>query len=227
MDKTKKLSSDKTKLILLIGIPLFLVLSLAFLFGKDQQYKQRESFVETEKETELEQYVAEPTKELNPLDKKEKERSVKAITYAPLNPTSVVAICKSTKKKIVSGEPTSCPDPLFTWFGAKIREPDTKIIGYWVYFGPKNNVGSIYYAPHEKAKTQDKTKILIPVLDGKFQESNKFAPINLEKGKTYYLAVSAKSDSKDEFNYLPYGITNPDVNNLKAQAAKILFVYKY
>lgn len=152
-----------------------------------------------------------------------KESIIQTLTNAPLNPTQATARCQSTGEEIVSGQPTSCSDPIFTWSGEKTRELGTKIVGYWVYFGEKNNTQPLYYG--EKGKDQNLKTVVRPIVEGKLQETNEFKPTNLEKGKTYYLAISAQSDSK---NILwSYGLTNPDTQELKSQAAEILFTFVY
>lgn len=200
--ETPNKKSPGLNFLMVLG-PLFLAGSLAFSI---YTLKFKKTMPET--------YVAE----------KATEGSVKqTLENAPLNPTKTTARCQSTRKEIISGQPSSCPDPLFTWSGEKTREPGTKIIGYWVYFGEKNNIQPLYYG--EKGKDQDLWSVVRPIADGKFQETNQFKPTSLEKGKTFYLAVTARSDSK---NLLwSFGLTNPDTNQFKAQAAEILFTFVY
>lgn len=157
-----------------------------------------------------------------------KSKIKQTLTNAPLNPDQATAKCQSTEETIVSGQPSSCPDPVFTWSGEKTREPDTKIIGYWVYFGEKNKTDWLYYYTEDKnlMKTpEEKQEIAMPIVDGELQKSNQFEPSDLEKGKTYHLAVSARSDSQNEL--WSYGLTEPDPENFRARAAEILFTFVY
>jgi hypothetical protein len=139
----------------------------------------------------------------------------------PLNPTSAVAVCQSTNEVLQSGKPTDCADPLFTWSGEQAREPGTKITGYYVYFGEKSDDSPLAY----QASKEERDLVIKPIIEGDRLTENQFAPTDLAKGKTYHLAVTAVSDSQSPLWQM--GLSNPDPENLSAQAAEILFVYQY
>lgn len=149
------------------------------------------------------------------------EKARQILLNVPKNPDQISARCLSTGEDLVSGQPTDCPDPEFSWIGEEPREPGTNIVGFYVYFGTNGNDEPITYpAPAGKFK-----EVVKPFYDGQFQEGNKFEPKDLQKGTTYYLAVAARSDSENP--YWRTGFDVVDIEKLEARVAKILFVYKY
>ena len=145
-----------------------------------------------------------------------------ALEMAPTNPDKVKAVCFTTGEEIVSGEPTSCSDPEFVWSGAEPKEPGAKIIGYYVYFGTDNNA-SIF-------GESGFNEVVDPVSAGKYLTENRTRmnegkDFSSEAGKTYYLMVRSKSDSKE--HWWSFGVDIIDKESLKIKLAEVLFEYKY
>jgi hypothetical protein len=150
------------------------------------------------------------------------EEAVKAMLQnAPLNPTSAIAVCQSTNEIIQSGKPTDCPDPMFTWSGEQAREEGANITGYYVYFGPKSDDSPLIY----QAGQEERAAVIKPRVEGIQVTENQFTPVDLVKGNTYYLAITAVSDSQTPLWRM--GLSNPEPDSLSAQAAKVLFIYQY
>lgn len=148
---------------------------------------------------------------------------VKVLLNAPKNPDKVSVKCKDSGEIIKSGIPTSCYRPVFTWSGEKTNEPNTQIVGYYVYLGENNN--DSFYSLYDPPSKFKRGALVKPQTDGVFTREKSFIPTNLEKGKTYYFAVTAVSNSKDSAYRI--GFSAIDVDNIAAQIAKVLFVLKY
>lgn len=140
---------------------------------------------------------------------------------SPTNPSQISAICKSTKEKLKSEDISSCPDPEFNWEGAQTKETGTNISGYYVYFGTNSNDSPVT----ANSSNDDINSTIDPKRDGIFQSTNIYDPQELEKGKKYYLAIRAVSDSKTKD--FRTGFDDENIENVTARFAKILFVYDY
>ena len=145
----------------------------------------------------------------------------RTLENVPQNPTQISCLCQSTGQELKSGVITDCSDPIFSWSGEQTQELNTKIVGFYVYFGQNNNDQPISLNSPIDLFLQ----VIRPIHDGSFQTQNSFAPQNLIKGQKYYLAVSSVSDSKNPS--WKYGLDIVDKEKLAARSAKILFVYDY
>ncbi len=123
----------------------------------------------------------------------------------PLNPTEASATVSG------AGEIT------FSWTGDKAREPGTKIIGYYVYFGPKD-----IEIPFPDAGFENSVN---PKGEGVFVKQNSFVARELVKGQTYNLYIESVTDSKNPNIYYRFGMET--VGFMKTLSAKKLFTYKY
>ena len=141
----------------------------------------------------------------------------KLLDNVPLNPTQVLATAsaQASVKILTSEKEYSYPEVTFTWSGDKAIEPGTKIIGYYVYFGPYNKEIPFPNQGYEKSVN--------PNSMGVFTATNSYTFNNLVKGQTYYLYIQAKSDSKNQF----YELGLEQVGYLQTLPAKKLFTYIY
>jgi len=149
-----------------------------------------------------------------------KERAIfwkKKLMFAPQNPTSVtaVAVKQKTEVEVKSDESNTYSKLTFTWSGDKAKEPGTKIVGYYVYFGPENT--EIPFPDKDYNKSVD------PQFYGTYVESSSYTTSELTKGIRYHLYIKAVSDSKDEF--LRFGLER--IDEFKSLPAKKLFTYTY
>ncbi|MCL5675630.1 MAG: fibronectin type III domain-containing protein [Patescibacteria group bacterium] len=141
----------------------------------------------------------------------------KILDNVPLNPTQVLATASAQNniKILTSGKEYSYPEITFTWSGDKTVEPGVKIIGYYVYFGPKNTE-----IPFPKPNWMNSVN---PVSIGKFTPKNSYTFSDLIPGQTYYLYIQTKTDSKTPY----YDIGMEQVGYLQTLPAKKLFTYIY
>jgi len=205
------------KVLLTIG-PLFLVVSLG-VSALIVNFRRPASQTSTQLPAEVIEGAKKDTVTVGDLtiNKKTKNKWDLWLANIPKNPDQVTASCLSTGGTLVSGQPTTCSDPQFTWEGAAAQESGTQIEGYDVYFGEDNNVTPFPEKGSDKAVSPRKM--------GTFQTGNQFTPQNLEKGKTYYLMVQTVSDSSNE-NY-KYGADVVDKAKYSTRPANILFEYRY
>lgn len=141
----------------------------------------------------------------------------KIIDNSPQNPNQVTATA-SLKGKIIFIQNNTTNDYseiTFTWTGEKAVEPNTKITGYYVYFGPNNTE-----IPYPK---KDYLTSVTPQYIGQLVNSNTFTATNLTKGTTYYLYVVAVSNSSNKKQ--KFGIER--LGGFKTLPAKKLFTYIY
>lgn len=141
----------------------------------------------------------------------------KLLDNVPVNPQEVLATASANGYVVIltSGKTDNFPELTFSWSGDKAVEPGTKIVGYYVYFGPKNTE-----IPFPEAGADDSVD---PVDEGFFVDKNYYTFKNLKRGQTYYLYVQSKTNSKVSF----YDVGMEKVGFLKTLPAKKLFVYKY
>lgn len=146
-----------------------------------------------------------------------KDQWQKLLDNVPVNPQKVLATASANGYVVIltSGKTDNFPELTFSWSGDKAVEPGTKIVGYYVYFGPKNTE-----IPFPEAGADDSVD---PVDEGFFVDKNYYTFKNLKRGQTYYLYVQSKSDSKVSF----YNVGMEKVGYFKTLPAKKLFVYKY
>lgn len=137
------------------------------------------------------------------------------LSNIPDNPSSVIATSTGSGKIINLKSDQSYPykDITFTWEKPITREPGTKIIAYFVYFGEKDT--EIPF-PLPKNDTS-----IDPKYGGIKTDTNSITFKNLEKGKTYNLFIQSRTDSKN-FAYM-YGMER--LPNFQTLPAKKLFVY--
>lgn len=139
------------------------------------------------------------------------------LLLSPQNPKVATATATENNKQIEINnyDVNKFSQLTFTWSGEEAKEPGKKIVGYYVYFGPENS----------EIPFPDKNynKSVNPQYYGKYIETNSFTTENLTKGVTYYLYITAVSDSKDE--NLKYGLER--VGETKSYPAKKLFTYTY
>lgn len=189
--------TNKLKLILLIGIPLLLVLSLALVFGK-KQYQEEEQFPPVEEEQEevvSEQYLAEPINTPTPVPPTWTQAQIDEYNrLAPTNPNTVKAYSDSTKAvELSSGQVYSYPNPYFEWSGAQVNEPGVEIRGYLVSFGEE----------HRPRRPTARVT------------GNSFSPneygLTLEKGQTYKLFVQTNTNSERAPLGMDLGANKPAV----------------
>ncbi|MBI3385146.1 hypothetical protein HY030_03075 [Candidatus Gottesmanbacteria bacterium] len=141
----------------------------------------------------------------------------KILDNVPVNPNQITATASSKGKTqiLTSGKSYNFSEITFTWRGDKTVEPETKIVGYYVYFGPKNT---------EIAFPQDKYGDSVnPVTDGIFVATNSYTFKNLTKNQTYYLYIQTKTDSEKPY----YNLGLEQVGYLQTLPAKKLFIYTY
>ncbi len=141
----------------------------------------------------------------------------KILDNVPLNPTQVLATASAEGevKILTSDKEYSYSSVTFSWSGDKAIEPGSKIIGYYVYFGPKNTE-----IPFPKNKYNTAVN---PEGEGKLVASNAVTFSDLEKGKTYYLYIQTKTNSKKPY----YDLGLEQVGYLQTLPAKKLFTYIY
>lgn len=204
----------KSKVLLTVG-PLFLIASLGI-----------SAFISNTRSAQPTQFPAEPAKPTAEVSLKEAsnfdaERLRYILENSPQNPTQVTVTCQSTGETLTSDTPTTCPDPVFTWSGETSKEPGTKIIAYYVYFGTKGDDRPISL----DSKLHDVRKVIQPFRDGVHQTENTFKPQNLTQGTTYYFAVSAESDTQN--GDIRLGLDPVSIDPPVARSAKILFTYIY
>lgn len=137
------------------------------------------------------------------------------LNNAPLNPNQVTATALVNNQIITleSGQSYPYDEITFTWKGAQAREPNTEIIGYFVYFGPQyTNI------PFPEKGYENHVMYSQPLIT---TVEPSYTAKNLEKGVTYYLYVRAKTNSQ-----IPnYDLGLEDLGNFRTLPAKILFVY--
>ena len=102
----------------------------------------------------------------------------------------------------------------FSWSGDKAIEPGTKVVGYYVYFGPKNV--EIPFPQNNYATSVN------PFSGGKFTATASATFSDLKEGQTYYFYVQTKTDSKTPY----YDLGLEQVGYLQTLPAKKLFIYK-
>lgn len=143
----------------------------------------------------------------------------KLLDAVPTNPDQVIATAaaQGTIFTLTSGNTYSHPTVTFSWSGAKAKEPETNIVGYYVYFGPEHT--EIPF-PLDGYKTSVDPKSM-----GVLVSENVYKATNLVKGTTYYLYIQSVSDSKNPNKYYQYGLTQ--VGELETLSAKSLFTYTY
>lgn len=136
----------------------------------------------------------------------------------PKNPDKVIATASANGKivELESGKPYSFSTVTFSWSGEKAIEPGTKIVGFYVYFGP--NSTEIPFPEEGYEKSVD------PKIGGRYIIENYYTATNLKKGNEYNLYIQAVSDSKNENPY--YRVGMEQVGYLKTLSAKRLFNYK-
>lgn len=141
----------------------------------------------------------------------------KILDNVPVNPNQVVAtVSAKGKTQVLSSEKEySYPEITFTWKGDKAIEQGTNVVGYYVYFGPKNTE-----IPFPQDHYNDSVN---PIIDGQLVSTNSAAFKNLTKGQTYYLYVQTKTDSKIPY----YNLGLEQVGYLQTLPAKKLFTYTY
>lgn len=137
----------------------------------------------------------------------------------PINPNQVLAtVSASGKTKILTSEKSyNYPEINFSWSGDRAVEAGTKIIGFYVYFGPSNTEIPFPLDGYKKSVDPKSMGILVT--------TNSFTTKNLVKGQTYYLYVQSVSDSKNENQYYKYGLEQ--VGYFQTLSAKKLFIYIY
>jgi len=146
-----------------------------------------------------------------------KDQWQKLLDNVPVNPREILATASASGYVVIltSGKTYNFPEVTFSWSGDKAIELGTKIVGYYVYFGPKNTE-----IPFPEDGADDSVD---PVDEGFFVDKNYYTFKNLKKGQTYYLYVQSKTNSKASF----YNVGMEKVGYLKTLPAKKLFVYKY
>ncbi len=138
----------------------------------------------------------------------------KLLDNIPLNPTQILATAsaESNVKILSSDKEYSYSEVTLSWSGDKAIEPGTKIIGYYVYFGPKNTE-----IPFPKDKYASSVN---PEKDGKFVTTNSYTTSDLKPG-IYYLYVQTKTNSKTPY----YDLGMEQTGYLQTLPAKKLFTY--
>lgn len=139
------------------------------------------------------------------------------LSSVPKNPDSVVATASKSGKMVTlfSGQPYDYPEVTFTWSGDRAVEQGAKIIGYYVYFGPKYK--------EIPFPTNGNGESVWPSIDGVLVKSNSYTVSNLAKGTRYYLYVQSISDST-----VPYhNLGMEEVAPYQTLQAKKLFTYIY
>lgn len=139
----------------------------------------------------------------------------KILDNIPLNPTQVLATSSAngSVKILTSGQEYSFPEVTFSWSGDKAIEQGTKVLGYYVYFGPKN-----MEIPFPQPNW---TTSVNPVSVGVFTSINSYTFKDLTPGQNYYLYVQTKTDSKKPY----YDIGMEQTGYLQTLPAKKLFIY--
>ncbi len=141
------------------------------------------------------------------------------LAAVPTNPTAVTATASAGNKVIALMSDNTYPYQrvTFTWTGDQAREPGTKIVGYFVYFGPQNTEIP-FPLPGYETSVDPKTM-------GVRVSTNSYTTPNLAHGQTYYLYVQSISDSKNSNPYYKFGML--EVGYLETLSAKKLFTYRY
>ncbi len=141
----------------------------------------------------------------------------KVFDNIPDNPDTVIATASSKGEMITlnSNQPYPYEEVIFSWPIPKTHEPGSKIIAYYVYFGPDHFEIPFPLPGHEKSVT--------PKNDGVKVTENSYTAKDLVKGQTYYLYIQTQTDSKKTV----YSIGMEKLPNFQTLPAKNLFIYKY
>lgn len=143
----------------------------------------------------------------------------KLLDNIPVNPREVTATASANGYVVVlsSGKTYNFPQVTFTWSGDKAVEPGTKIIGFYVYFGPRDTEIPFPESGYENSVN--------PKAEGIFVAQNFYVVKELKKGQTYNLYVQAVSDSQNANPFYRFGMEQ--VGPMRTLSAKKLFIYKY
>jgi hypothetical protein len=208
----KEKSDTKGKILMTTG-PLLMILSLATSFYLFKNAPSRSTSLApavTQHQT-YQQYLQELPQ----------DNFTSVLVNSPTNPDKVTVRCEDTQEEIQSEVPTSCSRPVFTWEGERANEPGTNIIAYYAYLGENNYEPMITI----QSDSSELRRAIKPETQGFYTSEKSYTASNLEKGKTYYFAVQAVSDSHNP-NYR-VGFSQVDLEQIGAQIAKVLFVLKY
>lgn len=140
----------------------------------------------------------------------------KTLDNVPVNPNQILATASSdgAARILTSGKTYPYDSVTFTWSGDRAVEKGSKIVGYYVYFGPKNTEISYPNAGYKQSVN--------PQSDGVFVKTNSYTPSNLVKGQTYYLYVQTATNSVTR----EHALGLEQVGFMQTVPAKKLFIYK-